>query len=85
MTGSQETSGRVSRGILKTLVNLHIGPGLWKPFAVVPASSNASIRGRSIARRVTIPPTPPTLLNLQGISVVSKKLGSVGGVGGATD
>jgi hypothetical protein len=29
-----------------------------------------------------IPPTPPTHLNLQEISLFSKKLGSVGGVGG---
>jgi hypothetical protein len=36
-----------------------------------------------IARRRPIPPTPPTHLNLQGISLFSKKLGSVGGVGGA--
>jgi hypothetical protein len=31
-----------------------------------------------------IPPTPTTHLNLQGISLFSNKLGSVGGVGGAT-
>jgi|SRR5271165_6822613 len=30
------------------------------------------------------PTNPPTLLNLQGISTFSKKLGSVGGVGGTT-
>jgi hypothetical protein len=33
----------------------------------------------------SIPPIPPTHLNLQEISLFSKKLGSVGGVGGATE
>jgi hypothetical protein len=35
-----------------------------------------------MARHRPIPPTPPTLLNLQGISLFSKKFGSVGGAGG---
>jgi hypothetical protein len=42
--------------------------------------NNVSIYTSKIARC----PTPPTLLNLQGISLFSNKLGSVGGVGGAT-
>jgi hypothetical protein len=46
--------------------------------------NSVSIYTSKIARRRPIPPTPPTHLNLQGISLFSNKLGSVGGVGGAT-
>jgi hypothetical protein len=47
---------------------------------------SARVRATAVgsAGRRPIPPTPPTHLNLQGISLFSNKLGSVGGVGGAT-
>ena len=38
---------------------------------------------RASTRGVITPPTPQTLLNVQGVSGFSKKLGSVGGVDGA--
>jgi hypothetical protein len=41
-------------------------------------------KSHSDCRARFTPPTPPTLLNVQGISLFSKKLGSLGGVGGVT-
>src|SRR5262249_14833008 len=71
-----EISGRLVTGTTRKLLNIKGRLALQHAAAPFARETDGS--------SWNYPPTPSTLLNLQGINLFSKKLGSLGGFGGIT-